>query len=180
MGFHSRVGNEGIDGLHGAAAPEDRGGPPPPHAPAHHPGVRLQARSGQRLIMALPLGPRRFPSLCALQVSADRDTNVYAASSDTAVRLLEQAPEILRRWERRVRAEVSGSKGLRKPVLRNRLGFLLASVARVLSPNAEPEPFIKGLSISQDHGAHRALTGEYSLADVFLEYRVLRETVREV
>jgi len=60
------------------------------------------------------------------------------------------------------------------------LGFLLGSVARVLSPTAEPELLVEGLSISQDHGAHRASMGEYSLADVFIEYRMLRETVLDV
>src|SRR5207237_2255459 len=105
---------------------------------------------------------------------------MIATSPNISRRLLKRAPEILRRWERRVREEVSASHDLQRPVLRNRLGALLAAVARALSPGAEPEPLVEGLSISQDHGAHRALVGEYSLADVFLEYRVLRETVLEV
>src|SRR5438552_1691326 len=110
----------------------------------------------------------------------NRFDSMPVAFPNTAMRLLRRAPEILRRWECRVRDEVSASKALQRPVLRNRLGFLLAGVARVLAPTDDPELFIEGLSISQDHGAHRALTGEYSLADVFLEYRVLRETILEV
>src|SRR5207237_308695 len=109
-----------------------------------------------------------------------RDADMYATASDTTVRLLDQAPDILRRWERRVRAEVSASRSIQTPVLQSRLGLLLGGVARILSPTVEPEPFIEGLSIFQAHGAHRALTAEYSLADVFFEYRVLRETVIEV
>src|SRR5688500_15903769 len=95
------------------------------------------------------------------------------SSADVATRLVKQAPAILRRWESRVRSEVSASRDLQRLVLRNRLGFLLGSLARALCPTAEPELSIEGLSISQDHGAHRALQGDYSLADVFLEYRLL-------
>ncbi len=98
-------------------------------------------------------------------------------TAQTAARLVKQAPEILRRWERRVRAEVSSSKKVEGFALRNRLGFLLAGVARGLSPAAGAEPLIEGLTLSQDHGAQRATHAGYTLADVFLEYRVLWQTV---
>jgi serine phosphatase RsbU (regulator of sigma subunit) len=136
--------------------------------------AKVEGQSPERLMLVDTAGPDTAHNPRHL------GSNVHATAPNTAGRLVRRAPEILRRWEGRVRAEVCASRGLQRPVLRNRLGFLLASVARVLSPTAEPEPFIEGLSISQDHGAHRAHTGEYSLADVFLEYRMLRETVLEV
>jgi serine phosphatase RsbU (regulator of sigma subunit) len=99
---------------------------------------------------------------------------------ETAALLLKQAPEILRRWDRRVRQEIPASRAQQPLVLLNNLGPLLVEVARALSPTGQPEATIEGLSLSQDHGGLRAALAEYSLGEVFLEYRLLRQTVLEV
>jgi serine phosphatase RsbU (regulator of sigma subunit) len=100
--------------------------------------------------------------------------------SETAALLLKQGPEILRRWDRRVRRKIPASRGQQPLVLQNNLGPLLVEVARVLSPTGQPEATIEGLTLSQDHGGQRAGLAEYSLGEVFLEYRLLRQTVLEV
>src|SRR4051794_27668375 len=99
---------------------------------------------------------------------------------ETAALLIRQAPEILRRWDRRVGAEIPASRAQKPLVLRNNLGGLLIEVGRALSPTGQPPETIEGLNLSQDHGGHRAMLAEYSLAEVFLEYRLLRQTVLEV
>jgi serine phosphatase RsbU (regulator of sigma subunit) len=99
---------------------------------------------------------------------------------DAATLLLKQAPEILRRWDRRVRREIPASRSQAPLVLQNNLGPLLVEVARALSPTGQPPASIEGLNLSQDHGGHRATLAEYSLGEVFLEYRLLRQTILEV
>jgi serine phosphatase RsbU (regulator of sigma subunit) len=99
---------------------------------------------------------------------------------DTAARLLRRAPEILHRWDRRVRREIPASRAQQPLVLRNNLEPLLIEVARVLSPNGQAHVTIEGLTLSQDHGGLRALLAEYSIGEMFLEYRLLRQTVLEV
>ena len=103
-----------------------------------------------------------------------------AADPETSKRLVEQAPEILRRWERRVRAGIPASRDQRRPVLQSNLGAFLLEVARALAPTGERAETIAGLTLSQDHGSHRAGLAAYSLDEVFLEYRLLRQTVLEV
>jgi serine phosphatase RsbU (regulator of sigma subunit) len=99
---------------------------------------------------------------------------------DTANLLLKQTPEILRRWDRRVRREIPASRAQAPLVLQNNLGPLLAEVARALSPNGQSPAIIEGLTLSQDHGGQRATLAEYSLGEMFLEYRLLRQTILEV
>jgi serine phosphatase RsbU (regulator of sigma subunit) len=79
-----------------------------------------------------------------------------------------------------VRAEIPASKEQHRSVLRNNLQRLLVEIARSLSPTASLEPLIEGLTTSQDHGGLRATLTAYSLAAVFLEYRLLRQTILEV
>jgi hypothetical protein len=99
---------------------------------------------------------------------------------DAAAHLLRQAPQILLRWDRRVRREIPASRAQQPLILQNNLGPLLVEVARTLSPNGQPPVTVEGLSLSQDHGAHRARLVEYSIGEMFLEYRLLRQTVLEV
>ena len=99
---------------------------------------------------------------------------------ETAARLLQQTPEILRQWDRRVRREIPASRAQAPLVLQNNLGPLLAEVARALSPTGQAEATIEGLTLSQDHGGHRATLAEYSIGEMFLEYRLLRQTILDV
>src|SRR5207244_11424351 len=85
---------------------------------------------------------------------------------DTAALLLKQAPEILRRWDRRVRRKIPASRAQQPLVLQNNLGPLLVELARALFPTGQPEATIEGLTLSQDHGGHRAALAEYSLGEV--------------
>jgi serine phosphatase RsbU (regulator of sigma subunit) len=99
---------------------------------------------------------------------------------DTAALLIQRAPEILRRWDHRVRREIPASRAQQPLVLQNNLGPLLVEVAKALSPTGQPESTIEGLTLSQDHGGQRALLAEYSLGEMFLEYRLLRQTTLDV
>src|ERR1051326_8342798 len=96
---------------------------------------------------------------------------------ETAALLILRAPDVLRRWERRVRLEIPASRAQNPLVLQNNLGPLLMEVARTLNPNGHPPAKIEGLTLSQDHGGHRATLAEYTLGEVFLEYRLLRQTI---
>src|SRR3954470_22482216 len=129
-----------------------------------------------------PNGASRAP----LRAPGTRDSSSREAPtlsndySKTAAHLIREAPRIIRRWERRVRAEIPASRAQQPLVLHNNLGGLLTEVARALSPTGQPERTIEGLTLSQDHGGRRATLAEYSLGEVFLEYRLLRQTILEV
>lgn len=110
----------------------------------------------------------------------DKEHLVSQHYPETAALLLQQASEILRRWDQRVRREIPASRSQEPLVLQNNLGALLAEVAKALSPTGQPAVTIEGLTLSQNHGGHRALLAEYSLGEMFLEYRLLRQTILEV
>lgn len=99
---------------------------------------------------------------------------------DIAALLIREVPEILFRWEQRVRQEIPAARAYDRLVLQNNLEPLLFEVARTLNPNGQPGREIAGLTLSQDHGSHRATLSAYSLGEVFLEYRILRQTILEV
>jgi serine phosphatase RsbU (regulator of sigma subunit) len=99
---------------------------------------------------------------------------------ETAALLCQHTPEILRQWDRRVRREIPASRAQAPLVLQNNLGQLLGEVTRALSPTGQVEATIAGLSLSQDHGGHRATLAEYSIGEMFLEYRLLRQTILDV
>jgi serine phosphatase RsbU (regulator of sigma subunit) len=96
---------------------------------------------------------------------------------ETAALLTQSVPEILRRWERRVRQEIPASSAQNRLILQNNLEPLLMEVARALNPNGHPPALIEGLTLSQDHGGQRATLVEYGLGEVFLEYRLLRQAI---
>ncbi len=98
----------------------------------------------------------------------------------TANYLLQHATDIIRRWAVRVRAEIPASRDQQPLVLQNNLEQFLGEVAWALAPNAEPRTLIAGRTLSEDHGGHRARLSEYDIGAVFLEYRVLRQTILEV
>ena len=79
-----------------------------------------------------------------------------------------------------MRREIPASRAQQPLVLQNNLGPLLTEVARALSPTGQAPVTIEGLTLSQDHGDHRALLAEYSMGEMFLEYRLLRQTVLTV
>jgi signal transduction histidine kinase len=97
----------------------------------------------------------------------------------TAACLIEQVPEILRRWEARVRREVPAAKELEGSTLYNNLRPFLGEVASTLAPAAQLETPAESNS-AREHGSLRALLPAYSVGDVFREYRLLRQTILEV
>jgi serine phosphatase RsbU (regulator of sigma subunit) len=99
---------------------------------------------------------------------------------NTAALLIELVPEILRRWDQRVRREIPASRAQEQLVLQNNLGLLLGEVARALSPSSQFQAAVEELNLSEDHGGHRATLAEYSIGEMFLEYRLLRQTILEV
>lgn len=103
-----------------------------------------------------------------------------ANATCVAARLLEHATEIVDRWTDRVRREISASRQQKSLVLENNLKLFLREVAWALDPNTPPPALIAGRTLSEDHGNHRAELSEYDVGALFLEYRVLRQTILEV
>lgn len=101
-------------------------------------------------------------------------------SLEAADRLRKRTPEIIRRWEERMRVEIPASRGQHPLALRNNLEPLLTEVASALCPTGDRQAMIEGLTLSEDHGGHRAKLPDYSIGEVFLEYRLLRQVILEV
>jgi two-component system CheB/CheR fusion protein len=99
--------------------------------------------------------------------------------SETATQLQTKVPEVLRRWEAQVLAEVPAASTVDAKVLRDHLHVLLAQVVVALSPHAH-EGATHRLTTSEQHGGERALLETYSLGEVLQEYSILRRTVLEV
>jgi signal transduction histidine kinase len=99
--------------------------------------------------------------------------------SETARRLRVRVPEVLRRWEAQVLAEVPAASTVDTEELRDHLHLLLAQVVLALSPEV-PEEAAHALTTSERHGGERALLESYSLGEVLQEYSILRRMVLEV
>lgn len=99
--------------------------------------------------------------------------------SKTATSLRAQSPEILRRWEERVLAEVPAANTVDRVVLHDHLYILLDQVVTALAVGA-PEETSRKLTTSERHGGERALLESYTLGEVLQEYSILRRMVLEV
>src|SRR5262245_4487630 len=95
---------------------------------------------------------------------------------ESANRLHKQIPEILRRWEIRVRALLPEARRETTPVLIDHLPLFLEELAKALSPT-EGQPVDATWKI---HGKLRATQTDYSLQQVLQEYHLMRRVVMEV
>jgi serine phosphatase RsbU (regulator of sigma subunit) len=121
-----------------------------------------------------------LPWLWTAERARGKEHRVSEHYPETAALLLRQVPEILQRWDERVRQEIPASRSQGRLVLQNNLGQLLGEVTQALFPTGAPVATIEGLTLSQDHGRHRAELAEYSIDEMFLEYRLLRQTILDV
>jgi len=87
--------------------------------------------------------------------------------------------KILSAWEARVRGVISSSAGQTTPVLRNRIPELLDNLVANISMAAEDLDFEVAGNIGVKHGQQRAALVDYSVSQVLLEYRILRQVIFE-
>lgn len=88
--------------------------------------------------------------------------------------------KILSAWEQRVRGDISSSAEQTKPVLRNMLPELLDNLVANLAMNSADSDFDVAGDIGIKHGQQRAALLNYSVAQVLLEYRMLRQVIFEI
>lgn len=88
--------------------------------------------------------------------------------------------KILSAWEQRVRGDITSSAEQTTPVLRNMIPELLDNLVANLSMNAMDSDFDIAGDIGMRHGQQRAAIVNYSVAQVLLEYRVLRQVIFEI
>lgn len=85
--------------------------------------------------------------------------------------------KILSAWEARVRGGIASSAEQTTPVLRNMIPELLDNLVANLSMGAERSDFEVAGDIGVKHGRQRAALVDYSVSQVLLEYRVLRQVI---
>lgn len=88
--------------------------------------------------------------------------------------------KILSAWEHRVRGDISSSAEQTTPVLRNMLPELLDNLVANLAMSAMDSDFDVAGDIGLKHGQQRAAILNYSVAQVLLEYRILRQVIFEI
>ncbi|MES2803835.1 MAG: ATP-binding protein [Bdellovibrionota bacterium] len=85
--------------------------------------------------------------------------------------------KILSAWESRVRGGIASSAGHTTLVLRNMLPDLLDNLVANLSMGAVHSDYEVAGNIGVKHGQQRATLLDYSVSQVLLEYRVLRQVI---
>lgn len=95
--------------------------------------------------------------------------------------LLEQeAPEILRQWEAKVRVVLPAARSESRPVLRNSIPTFLKELAQTLSGREDSEPAESRARAPREHAEQRATLPAYSLEQVIQEYNLLRKVILDV
>lgn len=85
--------------------------------------------------------------------------------------------KILHAWEVEVRGYIASSAAQSSPVLRNMLPELLDNLVMNLTMGNEDLDFEIAGNIGIRHGQQRAALLEYSISQVLLEYRILRQVI---
>lgn len=94
-----------------------------------------------------------------------------------AERLREKIPEIMHRWEERVRAEVPAARDEGTAVLRDHLPEMLEVMARILADEVDTATAARDFGYIISHGSERAALLLYTLEQMILECQVLQEVV---
>lgn len=94
-----------------------------------------------------------------------------------AQRLELASPEIVRQWERKVRATVPAARCESRHTLRDSIPQFLAELVKALSGTDAIEPAPQA---PKDHAEQRAGLSGYSLEQVIREYNLLRGTILDV
>jgi PAS domain S-box-containing protein len=96
---------------------------------------------------------------------------------NVAARLRRLIPEIMRRWDERVRAEIPAAEHQEKSVLHDHLAEMLEVMAKVLEDRTDPATAALDLGFIITHGTDRAAIPAYTLEQMILECQVLQEVV---
>ncbi|HVF17825.1 MAG TPA: ATP-binding protein [Steroidobacteraceae bacterium] len=88
-----------------------------------------------------------------------------------------EIPEILRRWEAKVRAAVPAARRVSRIVVLNSIPVFLRELCHALSGHGDVEALQR--RAPQEHAEQRADLPEYSLGQVVEEYSILRSTILE-
>src|SRR5438874_2697902 len=96
---------------------------------------------------------------------------------EAAARLREQTPEMMRRWEARVRAEVPEVQHQPGPVLINNMPEFLQALAFVVETGRKEDRAVS--EASKGHAEERARLLDYPLDRVLREYQLLRQVLLE-
>lgn len=106
--------------------------------------------------------------------------------NETSDRLKRLGPEIMEIWVERTLKKVKASHHQGKLALKNSLPVYLAQLVDALSNTmkrtiAQSEAAsIDSARIGKQHGKHRALSSEYTIDQLILEYQILRQVIFEV
>lgn len=104
----------------------------------------------------------------------------------TSHRLIKNIPEILNRWEKRAYLEVKASNHQEKLALRDSLPEYLNKLAQALSDTrirtdrSRLQDQIETTNIGRKHGQDRALSYNYTIDQLIMEYHILRQVICEV
>lgn len=97
-------------------------------------------------------------------------------------RITQHIPQIMQRWEERVRRTVPAARGQEQLALRDGLPGFLHKIAEALDA-PQPPPELPNSDVlvasSSRHGEQRARLGRYSIGQVLQEYSLLRATLFE-
>jgi len=99
----------------------------------------------------------------------------------TVVQRLNDCRErIIEIWGKRARHELPAARMQTSFALRDHLPSLLKNLADTLTKEVDPDLVQETAEIGRDHGSQRATLEEYSLNQVLVEYRLLRQVIFEV
>lgn len=101
--------------------------------------------------------------------------SIYLRAADE---LESSKEEIKRRWEERVREEVTSAAGQSSLAIRNTLGIFLGELTEVLRHSSDGEVAHEGMSTF--HGGQRAKFSGYFLPQLLKEFSLLREVINEL
>lgn len=93
------------------------------------------------------------------------------------LRLLSGKKIVLQRWMDRCRDEISAADGVEQFQLQNAIPSFLDALALALNPASRMKDANDENEIAKDHGTQRLEIGDYSLYEVLLEYKILRQVI---
>src|SRR5688572_21511023 len=111
-----------------------------------------------------------------MDASSDKASR-FLSRGEAATRFREQTPEILRRWEVRVRAVIPHAQYQPDPVLINNLPEFLEALVFVVETGRKEDRTVS--EASKGHAEERARLLDYPLDQVLREYQVLRQVLLE-
>ena len=107
-------------------------------------------------------------------------TGSLTTQETLSARILRQKNQILAMWEKETRRSIPQAAHQPHPVLIDTVPKFLDNLSEALSPEHPRRLATDGCTIAQEHGGERARITNYTLDNLFNEYRILRETILTV